>query len=218
MGQKVLTEEQPWMGIPPVLSLDARRPRVQLLPSLWLFLHHSPSPNPTASESSEPHTGESWLPPSCQALCWPPRAFFSLYIYSLSLQLAWRFSFSLMLRGWGGMGLSNFTKTKPAGRIVRFHRDCASVQISREVKNLWVDMNKWGRMSETKLPSEPENQSLLPQTTGLSSRRWIRQADSQNVSQEDQVVLDLGAEPRTLHVNPTCFWMNKWIDEGLVYI
>ena len=60
-------------------------------------------------------------------------------------------------------------------------------------------------MSETKLPSEPENQSLLPQTTGLSSRRWIRQADSQNVSQEDQVVLDLGAEPLTLHVNPTCF-------------
>ena len=24
-------------------------------------------------------------------------------------------------------------------------------------------MNKWGRMSETKLPSEPENQGLPPQ-------------------------------------------------------
>lgn len=60
-------------------------------------------------------------------------------------------------------------------------------------------------MSETKLPSEPENQGLPPQTTGLSSRRWIRQEDNQNVSQEDQVVLDLGTEPCMLHVNSTCF-------------
>lgn len=60
-------------------------------------------------------------------------------------------------------------------------------------------------MSEAKLPSEPENQGLLPQTTGLSSRRRIRQEDNQNVSQEDQAVLDPGAELCTLHVSSTWF-------------